>query len=87
MESIGKKLGEIKAIGFDITPQVIRGFEEGYVNLTMDQQPFYQGFLPIVSLCLSIKYGLTPITLDTGLGFVDETNYKEVAEWAKQGVR
>jgi len=87
MESIGVKPGQIKNIGFDITPQIIEGFEKGYVSLTIDQQPFYQGFLPIVSLCLSIKYGLQPITVDTGVGFVDETNYKQVAEWAKQGVR
>lgn len=87
MESIGKKPGEIKNIGFDITPQIIDGFEKGYVSLTIDQEPFYQGFLPIVSLCLSIKYGLMPITVDTGVGFVDETNYEAVADWAKQGVR
>jgi len=87
MESLDKKPGEIKNIGFDITPQIIDGFEKGYASLTIDQQPFYQGFLPIVSLCLAIKYGLTPITVDTGVGFVDETNYEAVAEWAKQGVR
>ena len=87
MESVGKKPGEIKNIGFDITPQIIDGFENGYVSLTIDQQPFYQGFLPMVSVCMSIKYGLQPITVDTGVGFVDETNYKAVADLAKQGIR
>jgi len=87
MESIGKKPGEVKNIGFDISPQIIEGFEKGYVSLTIDQEPFLQGFLPIVSLCMAVKYGLQPITVDTGVGFVDETNYKLVAELAKMGVR
>ncbi len=87
MESIGKKPGEIKNIGFDISGPIIDGFEKGYVSLTIDQQPFYQGFLPIVSLCMAVKFGLTPITVDTGVGFVDETNYKAVAGLAEQGIR
>jgi simple sugar transport system substrate-binding protein len=87
MQSIGKKPGEIKNIGFDITPQIIDGFEKGYVSLTIDQEPYLQGFLPIVSLCMAVKYGLAPITVDTGVGFVDETNYKAVSSLAKQGIR
>ncbi len=87
MQSIGKKPGEIKNIGFDITPQIIDGFDKGFVSLTIDQEPFLQGYLPIVSLCMAVKYGLAPITVDTGVGFVDETNYKAVAGLAKQGIR
>ncbi len=87
MQSIGKKPGEIKNIGFDVTPQVIDGFQKGYVSLTIDQEPFLQGYLPVVSLCMAVKYGLAPITVDTGVGFVDETNYKTVADLAKQGIR
>jgi simple sugar transport system substrate-binding protein len=87
MQSIGKKPGEIKNIGFDITPQIIDGFEKGYVSLTIDQEPFLQGFLPIVSLCMAKLYGFAPITVDTGVGFVDETNYKAVSSLAKQGIR
>jgi len=87
MQSIGKKPGEIKNIGFDITPQIIDGFEKGYVSLTIDQEPFLQGFLPVVSLCMAKVYGLAPITVDTGVGFVDETNYKAVSALARQGIR
>jgi simple sugar transport system substrate-binding protein len=87
MQSMGKKPGEIKNIGFDITPQIIDGFDKGFVSLTIDQEPYLQGFLPIVSLCMAVKYGLAPITVDTGVGFVDETNYKAVATLARQGIR
>lgn len=87
MESIGKKPGEIINIGFDLSPQIIESIESGYANLCIDGQPYYEGYLPIVSLCSAIKYGLALITVDTGTGFVDETNYKEVAEYAKAGFR
>jgi len=87
MQSMNKKPGEIKNIGFDITPQIIEGFKKGYVSLTIDQEPYLQGYLPILSLCNSIKYGFNLMTVDTGVGFVDETNYKEVEVLANQGIR
>jgi simple sugar transport system substrate-binding protein len=87
MEAIKKKPGELINIGFDTSPAVIDGFQKGYVQLTSDQQPFLQGYVPILSLCLSKKYGLGPMNLDTGAGFVDPKNYQAVAEWATKGYR
>jgi simple sugar transport system substrate-binding protein len=87
MESIGKKPGDIKNIGFDISAQIIDGFDKGYVSLTIDQEPYLQGYLAMLSLLQHIKYGFALMTVDTGVGFVDETNYKAVAELAKQGIR
>jgi simple sugar transport system substrate-binding protein len=87
MDALKKKPGEIINIGFDTSPAVIDAFERGYIQLTSDQQPFMQGYVPIVSLCLSKKYGFAPMNLDTGAGFVDPDNYKSVAEWATKGYR
>jgi simple sugar transport system substrate-binding protein len=87
MEAIGKKPGEVFNIGFDTSPAVIDAFEKGYVQLTSDQQPFLQGYLPILSLCLCEVYGLSPMFVDTGAGFVDQTNYKNVADLAIKGYR
>ena len=87
MEAIGKKPGEVYNIGFDTSPAVIDAFEKGYVQLTSDQQPFLQGYLPILSLCLSQVYGFAPITFDTGAGIVTQDNYKNVADLAKEGYR
>ena len=33
------------------------------------------------------KYGMAPITFDTGAGFVDANNYKNVMDLANQGIR
>ena len=87
MEAIGKKPGEVYNIGFDTSPAVIDAFDKGYVQLTSDQQPFLQGYLPILSLCLTKIYGFGPMFNDTGAGFVDTNNYKNVAEWAIKGYR
>ena len=52
MESVGKKPGEIINIGFDTSPQIVEPSRRaGWVQLTADQQPFLQGYLPILSLC------------------------------------
>jgi len=87
MEAVGKKPGEIKWIGFDIDPGIIDGFEEGYIQLTLDQQPFLQGYLPILNLCMAIKYGFSGLFIDTAGSYIDETNYKVVAELAAEGYR
>ena len=87
MKAAGKKPGEIINIGFDTSPQIVQMFKDGWVQLTADQQPFQQGYLPILSLCEQIVYGLAPINVDTGAGFVTPDNYKAVADLAKEGLR
>ena len=87
MQAAGKKPGEIFNFGFDTSPQIVEGFKGGWVQLTADQQPFMQGYLPILSLCQEIVYGLAPIDVDTGAGFVTPDNYKSVAKLATEGLR
>lgn len=87
MEAAGKGPGEVINIGFDTSPLIIEGFGGGWIQLTSDQQPFLQGYVPIQSLCLSKKYGFGPMTVDTGAGFVNTENYQNVAELATAGLR
>ena len=87
MEAAGVEAGEIANIGFDTSPQIIDGFGRGYVQLTSDQQPFNQGYLPVLSLCQQAVLGLAPITEDTGAGFVTPDNYATVGELATRGLR
>ena len=87
MKAAGKKPGEVINIGFDTSPQIVQGFKDGWVQLTADQQPFQQGYMPILSLCQTIVYGLAPVNVDTGAGFVTPENYKGVADLATEGLR
>jgi simple sugar transport system substrate-binding protein len=87
MQAAGKKPGEIIAIGFDTSPQIVEAFKGGWVQLTADQQPFQQGYLPILSLCEQIVYGLAPMDVDTGAGFVTPENYTAVSKLAQENLR
>jgi simple sugar transport system substrate-binding protein len=87
MRAAGRKPGEIFNFGFDTSPQIVEGFKNGWVRLAADQQPFLQGYLPILSLCQQVVIGLAPINVDTGAGFVTPQNYGVVAELAKQALR
>jgi simple sugar transport system substrate-binding protein len=87
MDALGKKPGQIKNIGFDTSPAIVDAFRRGYVQLSSDQQPYLQGFLPVVSLALTLAYGFSPIDYDTGAGFVTPDNIEDLAGLAIKGIR
>jgi len=87
MEAAGVAPGDIKVIGFDLNPAVLKSFESGHVAMTSDQQPFLQGYLPVISLCAQSVYKTSPLNVDTGSGLVDQSNYRGVSDLVKQGIR
>ena len=87
MQAAGKAPGEIINIGFDTSPQIVDAFMDGWVQLTSDQQPFLQGYMPILSLCQQAVYGLGALNVDTGAGVVTPDNYASVAALAVEGLR
>jgi simple sugar transport system substrate-binding protein len=64
--------GKIPAGGFDLTEQTIKLLGEGYLDFTIDQQPYLQGFLPTLQLFLyKVSNSQTGIfEANTGLKFV-----------------
>ena len=48
--------------GFDTNPKIMDNIMNGVTTATMDQQPFWQGFLPVMFAAYAIRYGLTPRT-------------------------
>jgi simple sugar transport system substrate-binding protein len=87
MDSLGKKPGQIINIGFDTSPAIVDAFRRGYVQLSSDQQPYLQGFIPVTSLALSIAYGFSLIGYDTGAGYVTPENLEDIAALAEAGLR
>jgi simple sugar transport system substrate-binding protein len=87
MQAVGKRPGEIFNIGFDTSAQIVDAFKNGWVQLTSDQQPFLQGYMPILSLCQQKVYGLGALNIDTGAGFVTKENIGAVADLAIEGLR
>jgi simple sugar transport system substrate-binding protein len=66
----------IKGGGFDLTAVTEHGLAAGDIQFTIDQQPYLQGFLPILELYLyNASQKLTGIAdVDTGLRFLDRTS-------------
>jgi simple sugar transport system substrate-binding protein len=67
-----KLQSQVASGGFDLTPQTLNSIKAGDLGFTIDQQPYLQGFLPVLALYLfNLSGGLVvPPTTDTGLTFV-----------------
>ena len=87
MKAAGKKPGQVKAAGFDLTPGSISAIKSGYLGLVIDQQEWLQGYLPILQVCLSKLYGFSGLHVNTGAGFVDKSNVDMVAPLAEKQIR
>ena len=46
--------------GFDTNPKIMENIMDGMTTATMDQQPFWQGFLPVMFAAYAVRYGLHP---------------------------
>ena len=66
----------IHGAGYDLEPLTLQAVHNGYLDFTVDQQPYLQGFVPAVQLFLyKLSGGLTqPADTDTGLLFVTKAN-------------
>ena len=65
--------------GFDINDTIMHNITAGKTEATIDQQPYYQGFLPILFLANFKRYGLIPGDFNTGLAIVDGSNAEFVS--------
>jgi simple sugar transport system substrate-binding protein len=78
---------EIYAAGFDLSAATVKAIQDGWMDVVLDQQPYLQGYLPIVQLCMSVKYKFAGLHIDTGAALIDESNIAEVAPLAEKGIR
>jgi simple sugar transport system substrate-binding protein len=68
--------------GFDTNPKIMENIMEGKTTATMDQQPFWQGFLPVMFAAYAVRYGLQPPDIvDTGNNLIDKVNGKFALEY------
>jgi simple sugar transport system substrate-binding protein len=87
LKAAGKKAGEINIAGFDLSPATVTAIRGGWTGLVIDQQPWLQGYLPILQLCLSKTYGFSGLHIDTGGGFADKSNIDFLAPLAEKEIR
>jgi len=82
--------GRLTYATFDIAPEVLHAIRTGEIAFATDQQPFLQGYLPIVLLTQYRLYGILPDRgklISTGPLFITKQNAARVLDLVNQGVR
>jgi simple sugar transport system substrate-binding protein len=87
LTAAGKGADDVFGAGFDVSPATVTAIESGYTDLVIDQQPFLQGYLPILNICLTEKFGFSGLFVNTGAGFVTQDNVGAVAPLAAVEIR
>ncbi|MDD2867426.1 sugar ABC transporter substrate-binding protein [Neomegalonema sp.] len=75
--------GEVYFATFDLSPTISEGIKAGAIAFAIDQQPYLQGYLPVVILTNLARYGVVPgNSINSGPGFVTKDNIGLVEELA-----
>jgi simple sugar transport system substrate-binding protein len=83
----GVEGGKILLGGFDLVPEVLQQMKTGYVQVQVDQQPYMQGFMPVMEVYLDKTAGLAPADIDTGQGIVTPEQVDSIMDLSKKGLR
>lgn len=83
----GDAPGKVLLGGFDLVPEAVEQMKSGYIQVQVDQQPYMQGFMPVMMVYLNKTVGLAPSDLDTGQGIVTPADADAIMELSAQGLR
>jgi simple sugar transport system substrate-binding protein len=87
LKAAGKNPGDILIAGFDLSPATVAAIKGGWTELVIDQQPWLQGYLPILQICLTKVYQFSGLHIDTGGGFASKDNIDLLAPLAEKNIR
>jgi len=79
--------GKVLMGGFDIVTQVLQQMKAGYIQVEVDQQPYEQGFMPVMEVYLAKTAGLAPASIDSGEALITPDQVDSIMALAKQGMR
>jgi simple sugar transport system substrate-binding protein len=82
--------GRVKLATFDLSADVLDAVQDGRILFAVDQQPYLQGYLPIVLLAERARHGLFPTAgglIPTGPRFVTPDNVGDTIRLSREGVR
>jgi simple sugar transport system substrate-binding protein len=85
-----RRSGQVKIGAFDLAPEMLQAVRTGRVLFAVDQQPYLQGYLPVVMLANRARYGLFPSQDDvvaTGANFVTQANADQAIELSRRSIR
>ncbi len=77
------KAGQVMFGTFDLSTDIAAAIKDGTINFAIDQQPYLQGYLPVVFLTNYARYGVLPSNhVNSGPGFVTKDNIAMVEKLA-----
>lgn len=79
--------GKVLLGGFDLVPEALEQMQKGYIQVEVDQQPYMQGFMPVMEVYLAKNFGLAPADIDTGQGIVTPKDADAIMKLSEQGLR
>ena len=85
-----KRRGAVEIGAFDLGPDTLHAVQKGTLLFAVDQQPYLQGYLPVVMLANRARYGLFPAQGDvvaTGANFVTKRNAAQALELSERLIR
>jgi len=75
--------GEIYFGTFDLSPEIANAIKDDVISFAIDQQPYLQGYLPVVLLTNYVRYGVIPSgNINSGPGFITKANISTVEKYA-----
>lgn len=82
-----KEYPQVLQASFDLTPLTLEQIKNNALSMSVDQQPFMQGYMALIELDLKARFDLAPADVNTGVALVDKKGINQLAELVKKGVR
>lgn len=82
-----KLKGKVFGGGFDLVGEILDAIEKGYMQFTIDQQPYLQGYQGVIELDLYHRFKIAPADINTGIAPVTAATVKSVKDLAAKGYR
>ncbi len=88
-KQLGDGAGGLEWATIDIGSQVLQAIEAGQMSFALDQQPYLEGYLPVLYLKQYLELGLSPVQeqVPTGPALVDRENAAEILELSGKQLR
>ena len=83
----GIEPGKVILGGFDLVPDVLAQMKTGYIQVHIDQQPYLQGYVPVMQAPLIKKYKLAPFDVNTGSAVITPDQVSTIEQLSKDGYR
>ncbi|MEH6443734.1 MAG: sugar ABC transporter substrate-binding protein [Oceanospirillaceae bacterium] len=78
-----KQAGTMYFGTFDLSQEISKAIKDDTIKFAIDQQPYLQGYMPVVILSLYSRYGIVPSNnINSGPGFITKANIAQVEKLA-----